>query len=405
MRAVRKYWLLGLAVLAVVVLYAKGLGARSYWDPDETRYAEIGREMLVSGDWVVPRLNGFKYYEKPPLTYWSTATSYALFGESEGGGRIGPLVATLLLLGATWLTGKALYDTRSAWLGTFVLALSPLAWGTGRMLLTDIFLAAGVACATAGYALALGARASVRARAPAMIFMGLGFGIALLAKGPVGVVIPLFGIIPFRLLMGRKVSLGSGSWAIAAAAAGALALPWYITIAVRDPAWTWFFFVHEHLLRYLTSDAHREHGAWYYFVVLLFGFFPVSMLLPWAFRRTWPGLRPAARVDSGTLLLLLQAVLTFLFFTVSRSKLVTYILPAAPAFALIAGRAVALVLDASGRVPKASRDEATGGNQPGRRELPQHTGPPVWCRDERGTRHPVPRNPTIMRMTGLRRRG
>ena len=123
----RRRLLLGSILLAILFLYCWRLGARSFWEPDEPRYAEIGREMLVTGDWVVPRLNFLKYYEKPPLAYWSVACSFAFFGISEGSARLGPMIAALLFLGGTWVLGRAVYDRFAATIGTLILALSPLA--------------------------------------------------------------------------------------------------------------------------------------------------------------------------------------------------------------------------------------------------------------------------------------
>src|SRR5712691_9221375 len=104
----RRKLAIGLVLLLIVFLYTWRIGVRSLWEPDEPRYAEIGREMLLTGDWVVPRLDFLRYYEKPPLAYWSTAASFVLFGISEGSARLGPLAAALLLLAGTWVLGREL---------------------------------------------------------------------------------------------------------------------------------------------------------------------------------------------------------------------------------------------------------------------------------------------------------
>src|SRR6266571_3924950 len=122
-RLSRRALVLLIATSAIVLLYSWRLGARSFWEPDEPRYAEIGREMLVSGDWVVPRLNFVKYYEKPPLTYWVTALSFALLGVGEAQARIGPVLATFLLIAATFVLGRVFYGKREAALGSALVAL------------------------------------------------------------------------------------------------------------------------------------------------------------------------------------------------------------------------------------------------------------------------------------------
>src|SRR5215470_4486551 len=95
--------LAGIALVgALTLLYGWRLGARSFWEPDEPRYAEIGREMLATGDWVVPRLDALRYYEKPPLVYWSAAAAFALIGTSEGSARLPVVIFSLLFLAGTW---------------------------------------------------------------------------------------------------------------------------------------------------------------------------------------------------------------------------------------------------------------------------------------------------------------
>src|SRR5262249_50056955 len=145
-------------VAALALLYGWRLGARSFWEPDEPRYAEIGREMLVSGDWITPHLDALKYYEKPPLTYWSAASSFAVFGTSEGSARLGAVLFSLLFLAGTWTLARTLFGARTALLSTLVLALAPLAWISGRFLVPDMFLAGSVVWVLAGYALALNRR-------------------------------------------------------------------------------------------------------------------------------------------------------------------------------------------------------------------------------------------------------
>lgn len=338
--------LVALIVLSgLVLLYGWRLGVRSFWEPDEPRYAEIGREMLLSGDWTIPRLNFVKYYEKPPLTYWVVASSFALFGVGEGAARLGPMIAALLLIAGTWAIGRAFYSPSVATIGAVALALSPLPWASGRLLLTDMFLSAGVCGALAGFSLALREKEEGRSPLPAMALAGLGLAAAILAKGPIGIVLVLFGVVPLRIFGGRAAAVGVRGWGIAGALTLALAAPWFVRISLRDPAFAWFFFVHEHLLRYATPVAHREGAVYYYVVILLAGLFPASVLVPWAIGRTWPGMRPATREARGTLLLGSFGVLTVLFFTASRSKLASYILPAAPAFCLIVAKAVGRALD------------------------------------------------------------
>ena len=332
---------------ALVLLYGWRLGARSFWEPDEPRYAEIAREMLVSGDWVTPRLDALRYYEKPPLIYWTAASSFAVFGTSEGSARLGAVLFSLLFLAGTWTLARTLFGTRTALLSTLVLALAPLSWISGRFLVPDMFLAGGVVWVLAGYALALDRRRRGLSTVFPMTIAGAAAAIALLAKGPIGIVLPALGIVPHRWLAGRAAAIGPRGWAAAAAVAAILGLPWFAAISWRDPSFVEFFLWHEHVLRFATHTAHHEGPPWYYLGILAAGLFPSSFLVPWAFARCRPRLRRAGLEtrEQATWLLLLFGGGALAFFTVSQSKLPGYILPALPAPAILVGRALSEVLE------------------------------------------------------------
>lgn len=329
---------------ALVLLYGWRLGARSFWEPDEPRYGEIAREMLVSGDWVTPRLDFLKYYEKPPLAYWSAAVSFALFGVSEASGRLSPVFFSLLFLAGTWVLARTLFGEREAAASTLVLALAPLSWVTGRLLVTDMFLAAGVVWVLAGYVLALDRVRRGRGAVLPMSIAGAGAAVALLAKGPIGVLLPALGVVPFRLLAGRAASIGMRGWGAAGAVVALVGLPWFLLLSWRDPSFVGFFVWHEHVLRYLTHEAKREGPLWYYVGVLAGGLFPSSLLLPWAVARCRPRLRERGWKAQGMTLLLLFAVAALVFFSVSQSKRPGYILPALPVPAILVGCALSRAL-------------------------------------------------------------
>jgi len=336
--------------LALVLLYGWRLGARSLWEPDEPRYAEIAREMLVTGDWVTPRLDMLRYYEKPPLVYWSAATSFAVFGISEWSARISVVLFALLFLAGTWTLARTLFGARAAILSTLTLALAPLSWVTGRLLVTDMFLAAGVVWVLAGYVLALDRRRRGESAVLPMIVAGAGATVALLAKGPIGLLLPALGIVPLRALAGRAASIGARGWAAAWAVVAILGLPWFLMLASRDPSFAKFFLWHEHVLRFLTGSAKHGAAPWYYLEMLAGGLFPSSFLLPWAIavcRPRWRLWRAAGleAAEMGTWLLLLFGGGTLLFFSVSQSKRPGYILPALPVAAILVGRSLARALE------------------------------------------------------------
>jgi len=352
--------LAGLALAAIIVtLYGWHLGARSFWEPDESRYAEVGREMFVSGDWVTPRLNFLAYYEKPPLAYWSAAVGFTWFGVNETSARLGPAIFAMLYLAGAWRLARSLFGARTALAGSAILALAPLTWLTGRLLVTDMFLAAGVVWVLAGYVTALDRKRRGATTVLPMLAAGAGAAVALLAKGPIGVLLPALGIVPFRILAGRDAAIGRRGWAAAGAIAGAVGLPWFVLLSWRDPSFLKFFIWHEHVLRFFTHEAKREGPIWYYLPVLLAGLFPASLLLPWAVARHRPRLRARGWEDRGAWLLLLFGGATLALFSVSQSKLAGYILPALPVPAILVGRALVGALVARRR--KAESADADAG--------------------------------------------
>jgi 4-amino-4-deoxy-L-arabinose transferase-like glycosyltransferase len=266
----------------------------------------------------------------------------------EASARIGPLLATMALLAGAWLLGRLLYDRTTAFTAVLALALSPYVWVTGRLLLTDMFLAAGVVWAMAGYVMAAEAPKNGWRSSAGMSIVGLALAAAWLAKGPIGLLLPLFGIVPFWVAAGREARIGLRGWLLAGGLLVLLGAPWFLTMSVRDPSFAEFFFLDEHVLRYFTGSANRPQAWYFYPITLLAGLFPASVLLPWAVYRMWPR-RPIRSLEHrASLLLIGSALLTLLLFTLSRSKLATYVVPAAPAFAIIIGRAIRQMLRPAG---------------------------------------------------------
>lgn len=317
----------------LALFFGVGLGERALWHPDEGRYSEIPREMVESGDWVTPRLNGVKYFEKPALFYWLQAGAIKLFGVNEWALRLWPALLALFGCLAVYGTGRALYGRRAGVIAAAVLATSPLYYLMARIITLD--MAVSVFLTGALLAFLLGVRAPPgRTRALYLYGFYALCALATLTKGLIGIVIPALVIgawivllWDWRLLLSIRLPTGLLLFFV-------LAAPWHWFAAQANPEFAHFYFIHEHFERYLTTTHGRYQPWWFFAPVLILGMLPwIGLLFP-ALRDVWTGLR--SRRDE--LFLLLWAGLVFAFFSASSSKLIPYILPVLPPLALLIGR-------------------------------------------------------------------
>lgn len=311
--------------------------------PDEARYAEIPREMLESGDFVTPRLNYVVYFEKPPLYYWLNAAAFRVFGETEFAARFFGALLGLAGVLATYAIGRAAWGRREGLLSALVLGTSAGYLVQGRLAITDMALAFFM---TASLGLWYAATASPPGgRAAARCYLAYACAaLAVLTKGPVGALLPA-AIAALYIAAGRRWALLKETRPLKGLALFALvAAPWFALVSIRNPGFLRFFFVTQHLERYFTPNLKRHEPLLFFVPVILGGMFPWSCFFPSAIARAWEERRPVAP-SPGTFMLLWAAVI-FAFFTLSGSKLVTYILPMFPAAALLAGRAWSRALDA-----------------------------------------------------------
>jgi 4-amino-4-deoxy-L-arabinose transferase-like glycosyltransferase len=324
------------AALAVFVaaLWLAILPLRPLFNPDEGRYAEIPREMLAGGDWVVPHLDGFAYLEKPPLQYWATAISFELFGTGVFAARLYTALTALGALAVTWWVARRLWSVGAAWRAAAVLASLALFPVIGQLLSLDMSLTFYMTVSLGGFLLAQAC--APRAARGAMLIAWAAAAGGVLTKGLVAAAIPAAVLVLYSLVARdwspwRRLHLRLGLPLFLA-----ICVPWFWLAARRLPDFLEFFFVHEHFARYLTNVADREQAWWFFGPVFLAG------SLPW----TLAGLRTLAtgwrqRAAPGTfdaqLFLWIWVVFVLAFFSLSDSKLIPYVLPAMPALALLIG--------------------------------------------------------------------
>jgi len=323
--------------LGAGLLLLPQLGRRALWEPDEGRYSEIPREMLQSGDFVTPRLNGVEYFEKPPLFPWIEAASLRLFGQSEWALRLPVATFAFIGLAAVYATGRRLYGRLAALLSACALATSPLFFGLGQVVSLDMAVSVFLSVALLSFLLATRAPPVWQRRLLLWSFF-LAAGGATLTKGLIGIVIPAMVIGAFVVSTRRWRLLASCLQPTGIALFLLVTVPWHLAVAQAHPEFTRFYFIHEHFDRYLTRVHRRYQPPWFFLPVMLVGMLPWSFFVPSAVSSAW---KTRSEEDQGTLFLLLWAGVTFLFFSLSDSKLVTYILPVLPPVALILGRYLA----------------------------------------------------------------
>jgi 4-amino-4-deoxy-L-arabinose transferase-like glycosyltransferase len=310
------------------------LGVRPLYKADESRYAEIPREMAASGDWVTPRLNDFKYFEKPPLQYWGTAVFFKAFGEHDWSARLWTALAALAGVVLVFYAGKKLFSPEAGALGALVLAGCPLYVLLGQINTLDMGLAFFLSAAI--FAFALGR----------YYLFWAACALAVLSKGLIGIVLPMGAIGLYVLIkrdwpLIRKMKLISGSLIFLAIAA-----PWFIAVSIKNEEFAHFFFVQEHFQRFTSKMHGRDQPMWFFLPILAFGIAP--WLLPFFaslgefFKRQKFLLREEEEQFNPQLFLALWAIVVFGFFSVSGSKLPSYILPMFPALALLIGRSLAI---------------------------------------------------------------
>jgi 4-amino-4-deoxy-L-arabinose transferase-like glycosyltransferase len=304
------------------------------FEPDESRYAEIPREMLQRGEWVVPYLQGEPYLDKPPLLYWLIETSYEVFGVQVWAARLVPALAVHGCVLLVYFFGRRSLGERAAFWGALGLGLAPGFLSMGRLLLMDSLLTLWTTLALLS---AFEAVRGERLRWGWWLLASLACGLGVLTKGPVALVLLLPPLWMQRWLTGSGCRLGRPAELVFLFVVLAVTLPWYVAMSLRVPAFARDFLWEHNVRRFLAPFAH-EHGVWFYAPVLLGGLLPGTLLLV-PFLRFLFSSDPAvaARRTAEWSFLLLGGGWCVFFFTLSQCKLPTYIMPAFPPLCLAFG--------------------------------------------------------------------
>jgi 4-amino-4-deoxy-L-arabinose transferase-like glycosyltransferase len=332
--AAREIGWLGWLILAVA--WFATLQVRPMLDPDEGRYAEIPREMVASGDWVTPRLDGLKYFEKPALQYWATAVAYSVFGLSEWTSRLWTVGLAFACLPMVFGWTRRLYGIRAALAAVVTLAASPYFGVLGHLNLLDAGFTFWLTGALFAFTLAQSSAAGTQAERRWMLLAWLAAALAILSKGIVVGVLAGVSLIVYTLIERdprpwKRLHVGVGLPLFLLVAA-----PWFIAVSVRNADFPGFFFIHEHFARFLTNVHQRVEPWWFFLPLLLFGVLPWIFAIAGACREGWRDTGSEAGFKPLRFLLIFAAV-TLLFFSASGSKLAPYILPMFPPLAALVG--------------------------------------------------------------------
>jgi len=343
-----------LLILVPGALLYPCLGFRLF-EPDEGRYAEIAREMLARGEWVVPYLQGEPYLDKPPLLYWLVMGSYRLFGVHDWAARLVSALAVHAAVLLTYLLGRRSLGERAAFWGALLLGLAPGFVSMGRLLLLDGLLALWVALSLFA---AFEAVRGGRLRWGWWLLAAGACGLGVLTKGPVAVVLLVPPLWAWRRLAGRGCRVGRAALAAFAAALLAVVLPWYAAACARLPGFAYHFFWQHNVVRFLSPFDHLR-PVWFYAPVTLAGLLPGTLLALPFLRFLLTGREETARRRCPELgFLLLAGGWCLLFFTLSGCKLPTYVLPAFPPLALALGYFLAASRWGRSRLPRAAAASA-----------------------------------------------
>ncbi len=317
-------------------LFFAGLGRLPLLEPDEGRNAEVARELLASGDYVIPHFNTLPYLDKPVFFFWLVSGAFRLAGISEWAARLPSALAGLGTVLLTWFLGRRMSGDATGLRAGVVLATSPLMFVFSRLVIFDMTLTFLVTLALVSFWLA--SSSDFRRTWLTLVFFAAQ-GLATLTKGPVGFLLPWLSILVYQAVRGKLRDLKRLPWAPGLAVFFAVVLPWFIAVSLRNSDFPRYALWEESLKRFATGHARRSGSFLYYLPVFLAGFFPWSLFLlfaGWRRLKAWRELRQEENKD--VLFLLAWSGTVFAFFSISQSKLPAYFLPATIPLAVLAAQ-------------------------------------------------------------------
>lgn len=326
-----KRWGIPLLLLAFGLFYLLPMPFHGLWIPDETRYAQASQEMLLTGNWAAPHFMGLRYFEKPAAGYWMIAIGQAVFGENLFGVRIASALSLGLSTLLTYLIARRLWNTpRKSFTCAAIYMSFGLIVGQAGYANFDPQFTLWVSLSLAALWYAIDSTAH-RAKLAAWTVLGLACGMGFMTKGFLALLLPVLIALPYMIWQ-RRLTEMMRYGLLAVLAAVLVSLPWVLTVQMREPDFWSFFFWHEHIRRFAGDDAQHAQPWWFYLPLLVVSSLPWALLLPSTFKQAWQ-----TRTQPKIAFLLLWLVLPLAFFSLSRGKLPTYIMPCMLPLALLIG--------------------------------------------------------------------
>lgn len=301
--------------------------------PDEGRYAEIAREMAASKNIITPTLNGLPFLDKPILYYWLQSIAICLFGIKEWAIRLFPMLFGVIGAISTYCFGRMLYDRTTGLIASFILITSPLYYVSAHYANLDLEVAVLISLSLMFFMMGIHKKNSL-----GLLFFFISYSIsalAILTKGLIGIAIPMMvvGIWMISLNQWRefkRIHLLKGLMLIAA-----MTLPWFVLVQKENPDFFHYFFITQHVKRFVSAEHfNNTSNIWFYGPVIVLGFFPWSIYL---FHAIHHSIKDKENYKIA-FFLLIWAGSIFIFFSIPKSKIATYILPLFPALSLLAAR-------------------------------------------------------------------
>ena len=322
------------AIFCLVVLYFWGNGSLPVTAPVEVNYAQTAKEMLAAGDWLSPQIYGNYWYDKPIFFYWELVAAFSMFGVTDFAARFFPALFAAAGLGLIYAFARRLYNERTAFWATIILGTGVLYSMLAKLILTDmslfLFFGGTLAAFFIGY---------YEQRRGYFYIAYACAGLAVLTKGPIGLLLPGLVILVFLALARdlsalRRICIPTGLLVFAAVCA-----PWYIYMYLTHGADFVNTFLGIHNVLRATVSEHAQWNVWYFYLGIYFiGMFPWSFALPLALYRAW---RVRPMIDVRILFLLVWAVVVPLFFQCMATKYPTYSFPAFLPTAILTARLLA----------------------------------------------------------------
>jgi 4-amino-4-deoxy-L-arabinose transferase-like glycosyltransferase len=308
------------------------------FNPDEARYAEISREMIVRRDFVTPHLNGAHYFEKPPLLYWMNAASLSVLGETPFAARLATRLAMLGTLGIL-IVGMSSAGSVSAGLwAALILVSSPLPFALGRTNIIDCLLTFFLTTTFFFMREYLCRKDDGRPTRWQEIGIGVGSGLAFMSKGLVGFLFPAMVLVLWSLWTRKWKRVPELFFSAATPVALLIIAPWLVLMESANPGFLKFFFIHEHFQRFATNEADRSGPIYYFVAGFAGGFLPLILFLVGPIVGFLKDKKRMLSAEWNFIFFVIWAVSIMAFFSVSKSKLLPYILPCFPPVAALMGK-------------------------------------------------------------------